>query len=537
VLDVLDAAAVRRWCALAVEALAAERAEIDALNVFPVADGDTGTNLYVTFEAAAAELALLASAEPEPGLRATTEAIARGAFHGASGNSGVILSQMLRGLAKAIAAAPALEAIDAGMLRRALAEASGAAYAAVGTPVEGTMLSVVAAAARAAAASSAPDLVGVARAAHAAARAALAASPDDLEILRRHGVVDAGGVGVVILLGALEEVVTGVRPTEASRPRYRSKRPAAAESDPPPAPPAGPAYEVMYLLDAPETAISGLRRRLGGLGDSLMVVGGDDLWHLHIHVDDVGAVIEAGLEAGRPHRIRVSHLPTSPAADCRSSGQRAVVAIVDGPGLLTLAEQAGAVAVPADEVTTSAVVHGAVVATGAPEVVLLAADDRTRGAAEAAANAVRAEGHRVALLPIRAAVQALAALAVHDPGRTFDDDIVAMTAAAAATRVAAVSVAEVDAVTMVGPCAAGDVLGLIEGEVVLIGADPLEVARAIVTRLLGSGGELVTLVHGRGGDERLAKDLARDLHELRPDVVCDVHSGGQTRELLLIGVE
>jgi dihydroxyacetone kinase-like predicted kinase len=232
----------------------------------------------------------------------------------------------------------------------------------------------------------------------------------------------------------------------------------------------------------------------------------------------------------------VSHLPTSADA-CVSQLQRAVVVIVDGPGLVTLAEQAGAVAVPAEEVATSAVVYDTISAAGAAEVVLLAADSRSRGAAEAAALAVRAEGRRIAVPPIRSAVQALAALAVHDPGRGFDDDVVAMTAAAAATRSATVSLADADAVTMAGRCATGDVLGMIEGEVVLIGTDPVDVARTIVTRLLASGGELVTLVHGSGGDERLAKDLARDLHDLRPDVVCDVHSGGQSRELLLIGVE
>src|SRR5207344_1853283 len=182
------------------------------------------------------------------------------------------------------------------------------AWTAVGKPVEGTILSVSRAAALAAAVAG-PDLPGVVAAAARAAADALARTPEQLETLRRAGVVDAGGRGLVVLLEALDSVVVGrshgVRRARRARP---ASLPVADLSRCDDLGSGGPAYEVMYLLDVPDDAVlATLRPRLAALGDSLVVVGGGGLWHVHVHVDDPGAALEAGIEAGRPHYVRITH--------------------------------------------------------------------------------------------------------------------------------------------------------------------------------------------------------------------------------------
>jgi uncharacterized protein len=552
-----DAAVVARWCRAGLAALRRARDEIDTINVYPVADGDTGTNLCRTMEAVVDAL----GADPRD-LPDTLRTVAHAALLGARGNSGVILSQMLRGLAESL---DGREPVDGPALSGALRCAADLAYAAVGEPVEGTVLTVARAAADAAAeaAGTAPgaeesgreegrgggrdlprgdaDVATVARAAADGAREALTRTPRMLDVLADAGVVDAGGRGLVVLLDALVAVVTGAEPTPETSP---SVAPAptgeadAAGDGPGEADPAGgPSFEVMYLLDAEDAAVGVLRARLAALGDSLVVVGGDGLWNVHVHVDDAGAAVEAGIEAGRPHRVRVTALDA--AARRRVAVPRRVVGLAAGEGMAALLRAAGALALVAeagdaplaDDVL--AVVHRAC----APEVVLLPNDAGARVALEEAAARARAAGVRATVLPTRSPVQGLAALAVHDAQRGFDDDVVAMTSAAGATRYGEVVVADTEAVTSAGVCRPGDVLGLIEGDVAVIGGTVDDTARTVCTRLLSGGGELVTLVRGREATEALTDALVRHLHATRPEVDTVVYDGGQPTPPLLVGVE
>lgn len=547
----LDAAAVRSWCSLALEALGREREEIDAINVYPVADGDTGTNLYLTVESAVQAVeAVFAAHETGASVPAPADAVramAHGALIGARGNSGTILAQLLRGMAEVLAArAPG----DADALAPALRRAAELAREAVAHPVEGTILTVAAAAADAALAAerTAAGGAAVARAAYAGARAALDATPGQLAVLRRAGVVDAGGRGLLAVLGALVQSLTGETPAAFPTGHRRYEEPAAGSRTTE----GGPAFEVIYLLEADDSAVARLRDRLDGLGDSLVVVGGDGLWNVHVHVDDAGAAVEAGVEAGRPYRIRITHFdaPAAAAAASTSAGasaderpreqvQRAVVAVVPGEGLAGLCAEAGATTVLArpGEPPASGELVEAIRRAHAREVVLLPNDATLRHTAAAAAEQARSEGVRVALIPTRAAVQGIAALAVHQPDRRFDEDVVAMTSAAGATRYAELAVAERQSWTMAGICQAGDVLGLIDGDVAVIGADLAATAEAVLARMLAAGGELVTLVIGEDVPDTLAERLeiyVRDGH-LAVDTM--VYRGGRQSVPLLIGVE
>ncbi|MET9345157.1 DAK2 domain-containing protein [Streptomyces termitum] len=551
---VLDAEAVRDWSARTAEALGRERAAIDAINVFPVADGDTGTNLHLTADAAhraveAVFAAPGATGGSAPDTADAVRAMAHGALLGARGNSGTILSQLLRGMAAVLA-----DGADGDHLARALAAAADAARAAVAHPEEGTILTVAAAAAHRCAAGG--PLPEVAENAYEGARTALAATPGQLAALGRAGVVDAGGRGLVTVLGALLETVTGRAPA----PLPPTAQASAAHPAPEPCGPhdQGPAYEVLYLLEAGDEAVALLRARLDALGDSLVVVGGDGLWNVHVHTDDPGAAVEAGIEAGRPHRVRITHFASTapgPGTHARADATRdaaagtpgtaaeraprAVVAVLPGEGLAGLCAEAGATTVqtrpgepPADGALLDAVRRA-----HAREVVLLPNDADLRAAAATAAERARAEGIRVALIPTRAAVQGIAALAVHEPGRSFDEDVVAMTAAAGATRYAELAVAARQSFTSAGVCQAGDVLGLIEGDVAVIGQDLTDTARTVLDRMLQAGGELVTLVVADGTPPGLADTL--EAHVRRGYLAVDTvtYHAGEGAPPLLIGVE
>ncbi len=546
-------AGVARFVDIATDALSAAREEIDALNVYPVPDGDTGTNMFLTVSAARDALREARAGDPALGLEEGMVLLARAALMGARGNSGVILSQMLRAYVGHLATA-GLDDRRALTVAEALAAATDASYAAVGTPVEGTILTVSRAASDAALAAAARPGArarDVFTAAAAAARRALARTPEQLPVLAQAGVVDAGGRGLTVVLDAVETTATGRRPAPYTVPIGTHAIPQPVHAEPGEDLTAdGPAYEVMYLLDttsAPDrdaeaAAVAALRATLAPLGDSLVVVGGDGLWNVHVHVDDVGAAVEAGIVAGRPHRIRVTHFAEQVASSRQrvpTRDGRRVVAVAAGPGLAELFGSAGAVVVPGGpgQRPSTGQLLEAIVACGAREVVVLPNDADTVRAAEIAARTAEAEHDLVVeVIPTHAQVQGLAAISVHEPGRAFDADVREMTATARHARHGAVTVAARRAITMAGPCEAGDALGVVAGDFAVVGADLEEVAREVLERLLAGGGELVTVVAGEGGVD-LADRVAAHVEARHPHVDVSVHHGGQPRYPLLVSVE
>jgi DAK2 domain fusion protein YloV len=552
----LRAPAVRAWAEASLAALGEERAAIDALNVFPVPDGDTGTNMFLTVESACAAIDdvvdTMAESGSRPGVQDIAAAMSRGAMLGARGNSGVILAQIVRGVAGVLTEVGDGDELTAALICQALRSASDEAYAAVSRPVEGTILSVARAAAESAeqAESAGAELVEVIERAVVAAHEALALTPDQLPVLRDAGVVDAGGQGLVVVYDALLDVITGVRrrrPGHTARAKLSAPQVDAHSHASPSS--AAPAYEVMYLVTADGAAVDDLRARLDTLGDSLVVTGDDGLWNVHVHVDDAGAAIEAGLATGRLERIRVTYLEGVVATPLPS--RRALVIVTHGPGTAELVAASGAIPVtarPRRRPSTAELLDG-IERASAAEVVLLPSDSDSLAVAEAAAEQARAgalrhpgRSHsvgpvRVSVIPTRSIVQSLAALAVHDPAARFDDDVVAMTRAVGATRYGAVTIASKAALTSAGPCDVGDVLGLVGGDIAEIGADVAEVAGDVIDRLLASGGELVTLVHGDALSSEEAQVLAEAVERRHPGVEALSIDGGQPLWPLIVGVE
>ena len=534
---VLDLAAARRWAVTSRALLSESRERIDRLNVFPVPDGDTGTNMFLTVDGA---LGYLRHDDDSTSnvVRLTDglDSLAHGMLLSARGNSGVILSQLAQGMAHAMRArVSGGDVMDAVVLAEAFRRAADLAWAGVSSPVEGTILSVARAAAGGAAAAvqgldrggwTAPDrdqphgggqaeaTYAVAHQALVAARAALAHTPEQLPSLARAGVVDAGGAGFVLVLEALESVLAD-RPHEGATAAAQSWVVPVSLPSVLPGPcghgeseeggTGGSAYEVMYLLEdsTPERA-EALRHSLVAVGDSVMVVGGPTQWRVHVHLDHTSAALAAGSRAGRIEHVTVTSLAPSPEV-ATSSGEGARLGLVccaPGEAIGEVFAQAGVIIVPSSagrRASTGELLRAAR-SSPADRIAILPNDPDTVLAAQAAARAGAAEGLAITVLPTLAVVQGLAAISVWDPrGHHADAALTAMTRAAAGVSYGALTIAVADGPTPVGRCVQGQWLGLVGSDIVSV-ADEAPAVMGDVLRImaqrLGEPPELLTIVMG-----------------------------------------
>ena len=544
----LDASGLREWAHTSVGDLITHTDEINRLNVFPVADADTGTNMLFTMRAAWAQADAHSG---DSGVAEVAAALADGALNGARGNSGVILSQILRGLADVTAEAAAdrrgeLADIDGAILAAALRHAVGLVVASMGESVPGTILSVLQAAAEAAegAVSGATDLGGVVSAASDAAVIALDKTTEQLAVLTDAGVVDAGGRGLLVLLDALAKTVSGRAP---ARQEYVPAPPHVETALAAP----GPRFEVMYLLsDCRPDGVERLRQRLDEIGDSVAIAasGSDGVgrYSVHVHADDAGGAVEAALPFGVLSRIQITALTVGSAALAPGgwTRERAVLAVVDGKGAAELFAGEGAHVLrpdpdatdPTTAVTAKELLRGLVDA-GAAQIMVL--PNGFVAAEELVAGCTAAIGWGIDVVPVPAGsmVQGLAALAVHDADRQAVDDGYTMARAAAGARHGSVRVATEEALTWAGTCQPGDGLG-IAGDEVLIVADDLTAAGAgMIDLLLVAGGELVTVLSGAGVDPAVGEALQRHVHNEHLGIELVTYATGHRGDALLIGVE
>jgi dihydroxyacetone kinase-like predicted kinase len=531
--------AMRQWIARGTEALADARGRLDALNVFPVADSDTGTNLYLTL---AEGRAALAEVPPDAPLGEVAQAVAHGALLGARGNSGIILSQYLRALAETFADQAEAEG---GQWAAALDHAALSARAAMAEPVEGTALTVVAAAADAARraaylARGAADIAvaEILLAATAAAREALARTPTMLAPLAERGVVDSGGAGFVLLLQALADVVTGstqeVPLTLTAAPR--ASRGGEADAVRPVNDCADPGlnrshrhehdlehyqagdYEVMYVLSASEDDADRLRDRLGGIGVSVGVVGGvsaghtTGLWHVHVHTDEpLSAVTTA---EGSPIRQVCVRYLRAERADDESLG---VVACTRAPGLIAPLAGAGAVVVyvdPADPEIRAGIAR-AIVDSGKGRVAVLPCGPRTAAAAEAVVETLGARGTpvEVEVLASRGEAAVVAGVAGLSGATSAQEALDLVRAGVDRTRTALVR-------------------WPIPGDGALADA-----AAGTVTELVRPGDVILTVVAGRGVPRDALDAVGSAARTRVPEIEVLELDGGQVSPALALGVE
>ncbi|MDP6696377.1 MAG: DAK2 domain-containing protein [Acidimicrobiales bacterium] len=537
----LDAAALRSAMNGFAEALSGHREVLNLLNVYPVPDGDTGTNMYMTVESVVSGLDAL---EDGSDMAAVAGAISHGSLMGARGNSGVILSQILRGLMEVMSDTGI---VDGRALADGLAGASAAAYTAVMRPVEGTILTVVRESSTAAlsTADEGGDLLAVAEAARTAGCDALERTPELLPVLAEAGVVDAGGSGFLLLLDALLTAVDGralPEPPEVSGPV------AGPADDAHQSGRDGTRYEVMYFLDAPDDDVPGFKEAWDTLGDSIVVVGGGGIWNCHVHTDDIGAAIEAGIAVGRPHRIRVTDLyeeveeqtwvreqieedgPTDP-VDC------AVVAVANGDGLRQIFRSLGVrrVVLGGQSMNPSTTdLLEAVEAVPADEVVILPNNGNIIPVAE------QVDGQTtktVRVVPTRGVTEGFASLLEYDPCGTADGNAAAMAAAASAVLAGEVTVAVRDADSEAGAISEGDHLGLSGGRVRVIADSLFAATTGLFGTVVTDEHELVTLIAGADADEATTAAIVSWLEAEHPDLEVETHVGGQPLYPYYLGIE
>ena len=537
------------WLERSAEVITASATALNAINVFPVADSDTGTNLQQTLTGIIGHLSGEAADddwttdEPSP-----ADLVVRAAVLSAHGNSGAIVAEMIISLSRALERSGLIVPSEPERgLAQVLKTVAVAGRRAVARPVEGTILTVATAAAAAAEeavfAGVADQLAGdpavgisrvlaVAEVARAAAAESLRRTTEELPSLAAAGVVDAGGQAYVLLLDVLVEVLGGATaeplPERTALSAQLGRHGAVGG--------ASLAYEVMYALRGTGIDdLDALRERLSVLGDSVVIVGDRTVAQVHVHLSDAGAAVEAGLACGRVSQIRITALPPSIAA---AVTERALVAVVAGPGLADAVTALGGTAVLPTGSHVSAEELTSALQQSCGEVIVLPNDMECLEIATHLANELRTQGRRVAVIPTVAQVQGLAALAVHEPGAAFDSAVVAMSSTAGHARHGAVTIAESPAMTMAGRCEVGDVLGVVDGDFVEIGDDLTEVAWRVIERLLTSGGgELLTLVRGQSADDRLIGQLRARIRAWSPSIDVELIDGGQARYPLLVGLE
>jgi len=539
----LDASALRDWAHTAVGDLITHTDEINRLNVFPVADADTGTNMLFTMRAAWAQADALAASDNVVEVAA---ALARGALQGARGNSGVILSQILRGLADVTASAAAdrdgvLADVGGALFGAALRHSVGLVVSSMGESVPGTIVSVLQDAAGGAeeAGVDGAGIAAVVAAAGDAAAVSLDKTTGQLDVLAEAGVVDAGGRGLLVLLDAMSATLTGhVRHREEYVPSPPHE-PVVADRTV-----TVPNFEVMYLLSGCDAAgVETLRRILDRLGESVAIATTVDAgqYSVHVHADDAGAAVEAALSLGTLSRIQITSL--TGAANTRPSGgwarDRAVLAVIDGSGAeeLFAGEGAHVLQVGAGGPVSAKDLLHALVNTGSAQIMVL--PNGYVAAEELVAGCTAATGWGIDVVPVPTAsmVQGLAALAMHDADRQAVDDGYTMARAAASARHGSVRVATEEALTWAGTCQPGDGLGISGDEVLIVGKDLAAAGAGLIDLLLAAGGELVTVLTGAGVDAAVGEALAEHVHREHLTTELVTYHTGHRGDALLIGVE
>jgi DAK2 domain fusion protein YloV len=541
--------------------LQVHQATINRLNVFPVPDGDTGTNMSLTVEAVVAEIGAPEDvAEGATAMRAVCDAISHGSLMGARGNSGVILCQVLRGIAGSFTEEHR-EQLGPRELADGLASGAKAAREAVLRPAEGTILSVADAAAAAAtsAAEAGVGLVEVLEAARAGSVVALWRTPDQLPVLAQAGVVDAGGAGLVLLYDALLQAVDGrLPPDELELPPDVVATLSSSSLDPGNGRSHGESalaelrYEVMYLLHAPDEAMPAFKQVWAGIGDSIVVVGGDGLWNCHIHTDDIGAAIEAALDAGRPRDIRVTDLseqveeeqwvrqaePAGPVEAVEGPAPvTSVVAVATGGGVQRIFRSLGVQAIVAggQSMNPSTVeILAAIESVRGEEVVVLPNNSNIRPVAEqAAAIATK----KVRVVATRGMQEGFAALLEYDPQASGDENAEAMALAAERVVAGEVTRAVRSSRSAAGPIEPGDFIGLSRSGVVAVAATLGEATCALLAELITADHEIVTLIEGHGVTAAQSRRVSEWLHEHHPGITVERHHGGQPLYPFLISIE
>jgi DAK2 domain fusion protein YloV len=514
--------------------LTVNRDEVDALNVFPVPDGDTGTNMLLTLQSAVEDIRDL----DDPDLSRTAKRASHGALMGARGNSGVILSQILRGFCVGIGSRPA---VDARGLAKAFREGADVAYRAVIKPTEGTMLTVArdAAAGAEAKAAETSDLTDVVRAACAAAAAAVERTPDQLPILKEAGVIDAGGFGLQLILEGFLKRMSGEALVTFERPTIQHARPKPVE-----APTAGWGYCTEFIINGDHLAVDDVRSEIQRHGESALVVGDDSAIKVHVHTHEPAVVIGYASGVGRLSRLKVDDMSSQHHRLQGESIRRpasikhlALVAVASGDGFRRILESLGVDSVVGGGQTmnpSTEDILAAVESVPSSDVLLLPNNGNVIMTAQQVAELSR---KRVRVVPSRSLPQGIAALFAFDFSADLEANANAMSHALSQVQTIevtrAVRASELDGLKI----AENDVIGVLNDRIVEAGQSPEAVVNAVLARIDVAQVGTVTIYAGADASEDEREALCTSVAQQFPKASVELQSGEQALYPYIVAVE
>ncbi len=517
--------------------------DINAINVFPVPDGDTGNNMFLTMRSTLEE----GDRASGHGVSAIAKAMAQGALMGARGNSGVILSQFFRGLAKGFDGRETITGSDWAI---ALAEASSAAYKGLSHPVEGTMLTVVrdaSTAAKAAAQANPEDLIGVAEAAVEAAKGSVARTPLLLPVLREAGVVDAGGQGIYVFLeGALRYLKGEVEEIQYQKPQMvtadlplSSK---AAELVAEPEEPYG--YCTNFLLEGQKLNPDKIRKKLDDKGQSLVVVGDETTVRVHIHTYDPGSIIRYATSLGTLHQLQIQNMDDQHVSfvEMQQKGlpasEIAVVAVASGSGMSEVLHSLGAAAiVPGGQTMNPSVqeIVAAVEAVPSKKVILL---PNNKNIILTASQAQSLTSKEIAVVPTRTLPQGVAALIAFNYEGTLEENVQAMEEAVAGVKTVEITKAVRSTQIKGLKIKRGQFIGIVDDKELVAAADSItEVLFEALGKTDIESAEIVTLYYGADVEAAQAEQIVQEIRDKYPEKQVEMVSGGQPHYSYILSLE
>ena len=520
------------------DSLQEHKESLNSLNVYPVPDGDTGSNMAATLNSVVSEIESL---EENLELENIIDAISHGSLMGARGNSGVIISQILRGFVSKIKNA-SRKTIDANLFSEALSEAASAAYEAVGNPVEGTILTVVRETAEAAekAASEKLSLLPLAEIAREAAKRSLDSTPELLPVLARAGVVDAGGSGFLLMLDSLLHIIDD-RPmpepevvTASVDSLILDVHDEASNS--------GTRYEVMYFLDAPDDLIPDFKKAWSEIGDSIVVVGGENIWNCHVHTNNIGAAVEAGISIGKPYEIRVTDLFEEIAGnyhdhDIADPVGCSVIAVANGDGIGEIFRSLGATRIVNGGQSmnpSTADLLEAAEATASEHVIILPNNSNIVAVAEQVDSQT---SKTVRVVGTHTVTEGFASLLGYDPEATSDKNQTGMLQASQMVESGEITTAVRDSTSEIGEIKKGNFLGLQKGKVTVVAETIVEATNNLLKEMISDEHEIVTLVSGEDSNKKETDEIVAWVNSEYEELEVEVHEGGQPLYPYYIGIE
>ena len=537
-LETLDSKSLANLMYCFSDALQGHKESLNSLNVYPVPDGDTGSNMAATLSSVVSEINSL---EENPALENIIEAISHGSLMGARGNSGVIISQILRGFVSEIKSASKKD-IDATLFSKALSAAASAAYEAVGNPVEGTILTVVRETAEATekAVSEEHALLQVAEIAREAAKRSLDSTPELLPVLARAGVVDAGGSGFLLMLDSLLHIIDDRLMPEPEVVTVSADSLILDTHDD--MSNSGTRYEVMYFLEAPDDSMPDFKKAWSEIGDSIVVVGGENIWNCHVHTNNIGAAVEAGISVGKPYDIRVTDLFEEVAEnhhdhDIADPVGCSVIAVANGDGIGQIFRSLGATLIVSGGQSmnpSTADLLKAVEATASEHVIILPNNSNIVAVAEQVDSQT---SKTVRVVGTHTVTEGFASLLGYDPEATSEKNQTGMFQASQMVESGEITTAVRESKSEIGEIKKGDFLGLQKGKVTVIAETIVEAAKNLLNEMIDDEHEIVTLVAGEDSNEKETDQIVAWVSAEHEELEVEVHEGGQPLYHYYIGIE